>query len=150
MSQIAISKSLREFLIRHMVKVEDEKEDILKEFYPKVTIESIEFEELIKNYIISIEEFIKKAQIGDNDPINVPFVLIESIVEIQDLYDQTVETFQIISPFSNQCQTNYPLASYLSPIGKALLLKKKGDKVDIKIPTGYSHYLIKDIKYSLE
>jgi transcription elongation factor GreA len=73
---------------------------------------------------------------------------IGSIVDIRDAYDQTVETVHIVSPFLNQGQVNYTFASYLSPMGRELLLKRKGDKVMVKLPAGYSHYIINDIRLS--
>lgn len=146
-SQSVLSKATREFLIKHLVNIEDERVVILKEFFPQTTLESIEFEKLVAGYIKGIEDIITHAQISDEVQSSIPFALIGSVVEIEDMYDQTVDTIQIISPFLNQGSINYTFASYLSPMGKALLLKKKGDKVDIKTPSGVASYIVKDVKF---
>lgn len=148
MVQPVISKDARDFLIRHLVEVEEEKEDILKNHFPQVTLESIEFEKLMAGYINGIEKFIKGAKITEKSSYDVPFVIINSMVEIEDLDDQSIDTIRIISPFSKHANVDLSCASYLSPMGKVLLLKEKGSKVEVKAPAGQAHYKIRDIKIS--
>jgi transcription elongation GreA/GreB family factor len=139
---------IRSFLVRHLGEIENEREVVLREYYPQVSVESIEFERLIGSYIRGIEDYIKNTQFTGDKPGQIPFVLIGSIVDIQDTYDQSVETIRIVSPFLSQGQVNYTFASYLSPMGRELLLKGKGDEVEVKFPGGCSHYRINDIRLS--
>jgi Transcription elongation factor len=147
MNQKVQSESIRGFLIRHLVEIEDEKDTVLKEFYPRISVRGMEFQQFIGNYILCIEDYIKNIPTG-NEPVQIPFVLIGSVVDIQDTRDGTIETVQIVSPFLNQGQVNYTFASYLSPMGRKLLLKGKGDKVKVELPAGCSHFIINDIRLS--
>jgi len=142
-----ISKSTMEFLIKHLVELEEEKAVILKEFFPRVTAKSMEFEAFIGDYIKNIEKVIQSAEVTESGDIHIPIVLINSIVEIEDFYEKEVDTIQIVSPFYNKMVTNYYFASYLSPIGRALLMKKKGDKVSVKTPSGISYYIVRSIAF---
>lgn len=148
MSKTAQSEFTNSFLARHLAGIENEKDVVLKEFYPNVSAESIKFEQFIADYIKSIENYIQNAQASENNSMQIPFVIIGSTVDIQDIDDQTVKTVRIVSPFLNQGQVNYTFASYLSPLGRELLLKRKGERIKVKLPAGYSHYLIKDIRFS--
>lgn len=137
------------YLISHLAKVKNEREFVLKEFYPVTTPESIEFEKFMTGYISSIENYIKcGAKVAEGKSMHIPVVLIGSTVDIQDTDDQSTEKIHIVSPFLNQGQVNYTFASYLSPMGRTLLLKKKGEEIEARLPAGCFHYMINDIRHS--
>ncbi len=67
-------------------------------------------------------------------------MIIGSEVEVQDHETNDVFKFKIVPPFQGSAGNND--VSYLSPIGKSLLLKKVGDKAVVKAPGGEFCYEI--------
>lgn len=77
------------------------------------------------------------------EPQSTDKVEIGSQVTFQDETDKTV-TFTIVGGY----ESNIPEGklSEVSPIGKALLGKKKGEIVKVHIPDGIKHYKIIEVK----
>lgn len=146
MLKIALSRSTFELLMEHVKKIEEEKDKIIEEHYPNLTEDRDHFNQLMSNYIKEVKNYISKAEIMDAIDVDCPFVIIGSIVEVEDLAYNEVEKFQVVSPFISKQNSNWDYASYLSPLGKALLLKKVNDKVEIETPAGKSSYRIKSIR----
>ena len=133
---------LVENLIKHLVDIEDKKEKTLKEFFPSPSQEYDKFEMLLDNYIRQIERHIRDIQL-QNIP-EIPLVIIDSEVEIQDLDSGEILIFCLESPFEGRPEKGN--ISYLSPTGKALMLKKAGDIVRVDAPAGSFQYRILSIK----
>jgi len=150
MSDVIISSATYNYLIQHLVNVEDEKINVINEFYPDETLEKIEFENLLDDYIAYIESFLKKASNNNQTGLQLPFITIGSIVEVLEVESGELSTIQVVSPFFNKTTIDTDCASYLSPVGKALLLKKVNDKVKVLTPIGEFSYTVKSIKYSPE
>ncbi len=144
MVKVKLSKTTFENLVKHLVEIEEGKKKLLEEYYPEPSTERNEIEMLIENYIKHVDQLIRntnKSQTTDN---KVPFVTIGSEVEIQDLSDQEVYAYHIVSPFRSSVTEGD--ISYLSPVGKSLLLKKVGDEIEVKAPGGVFRYKIKSIQ----
>jgi len=150
MLKIALSRSTFELLVKHLREIEEEKDRIIEEYYPNITEDRDEFNHLISTYIKEVENYISKAEVKDTIGEDCPFVIIGSIVEVEDLTYNETEKFQVVSPFINKLSSNWDCASYLSPLGKALLLKRVNEKVEIETPAGKSAYRIKSIKLPKE
>ncbi len=150
MAKAILSHSMREVLIKHLLEIEDEKEMILDEFYPNETEERGDFLELINGYIKFIESYVAETKAEKSENGQIPFVIIGSVVEVEDTDYGDTEKFQIVSPFKSRENVSMDCASYLSPMGKALLLKKAEDKVEIKTPAGKSTFIIKSIELPAE
>jgi len=150
MSDFIISSATYKYLIEHMVNIEDEKINVINEFYPEETIEKIEYENLINDYIAKIEAFLKKASNNNQTDLHLPFITIGSIVEIMEADSGELITIQVVSPFFNKTAIEVDCASFLSPVGRALLLKKVNDKVKVLTPIGEFNYTVKSIKHVSE
>ncbi|MBC7346645.1 MAG: GreA/GreB family elongation factor [Clostridia bacterium] len=140
-----VSKTLFENLVKHLVEVEEQKDKLLGEYFQEPSKERDELEKLIDNYIKHIESLIKQANKSDTAGASLPFVTIGSEVEIQDLSTQEVHRFRLVAPFSTSVGGGD--ISYISPVGKALLLKRVGDEVTVNAPAGVFRYKIKSIKW---
>ncbi len=150
MSGAVISRATYEYLVQHLVNIEDEKTNVINEFYPEETFEKREFEKFIADYISTIESFLEKASDNSRTELHLPFVTIGSIVEIAEVDSGELSTVQIVSPFFDKNITDVDCASYLSPVGKALLLKRVNDKVKVSTPIGEFNYTVKSIKIPAE
>lgn len=146
MSKSIISSSVFNLLVKHLVDIEEERDQIIEDYYTDPTPEKEDVKMLINNYITKIENFITQAKIEKAEKDNLPFVIIGSIVEIEDLSYHKIEKLQIISPFFNHVDMQLDYASYLSPMGQALLLKKVNDIVNLKTPVGQLKYKIYSIQ----
>ena len=146
LGKVSVSKPVYESLINHLVEIEEEKNKVIEEYYYDMTTERLDFESLINSYVINIGKYIKNAEVANTSENYCPFVIINSIVEVEDLKDNSIEKFQIISPFLNQNSLDEDSASYLSPIGKSLLLKKQGEQVVVKTPMENIEYRVKSIE----
>lgn len=143
-----ISKSMHEFLIEHLTEIEEEKLRVIEEYYPEDTDEKFQFETMINIYTKKIKKLVAETARKPLPEYQLPFVTIDSVVEVEDLDYDEIEKFQIVSPFNPKSEGNkWNYASYLSPIGRSLLLKKKGDNVKISIPNGIIRFKIKSINF---
>lgn len=140
------SKPVFENLVKHLVNIEEQKSILIDEFFPVSSPERKKMEELFDTYINQIESLIKNAQIAKTGNNCLPFVIIGSEVGVENLETGDTYQLQIVSPLEESTNADETKnASCLSPVGKALLLRKIGDKVVVKVPAGEYHYHIKSI-----
>ena len=94
--------------------------------------------------IAELENKIRYAQIIDESEIDTKTVQVGNIVQLHDMdFDEDV-TYTIVGPTEVNLDENK--ISNESPIGSALLGKKKNDVVEIKVPVGIVKYKILSIK----
>ncbi len=150
MNDKTISRNVFEVLVKHLVDIEELRGLTLNQHYPDITKEREMFENLLHSYTRMIEEFINSAKPTDDMEDACPFIIIGSIVELENLEDGEVEIYQIVSPFTMSMHSDIDAASFLSPVGRELILKKKTDRVVIENPTGQTHYVIRSINIADE
>ncbi len=148
MAKALLSKTTFENLVKHLVDIEEGKNKLLEQYFSGLSKERHEFEKLFEDYIKHIGQLIENASVSQTEDSKVPFVTIGSEVEIQDLSCQEVFKYRIVHPLNDQIKGGD--VSYLSPIGRSLLLKKLGDEVEVKAPGGVYNYRIKSIKLNPE
>jgi transcription elongation factor GreA len=98
----------------------------------------------IEGRVITLEKMLRNARIINNDDVNTDKVSVGSIVTLKDLEHGEVVEYNIVGtaesdPFQNKISNE-------SPVGKAILGKTRGTKVDINVPVGTIQYEIIDIK----
>lgn len=101
----------------------------------------------IEGKILEIEDKIKRATIIDESDKKSGIVTIGSVVTVfdEDLKEESV--YQITGTTEADINSNPVKISNESPIGKALLGKKKGEKVTVEAPGNFSYEVtVKNIK----
>jgi transcription elongation factor GreA len=98
----------------------------------------------IEGRIITLEKMLRNARIINNDDVDTDTVSIGSIVTVEDLEMGETMEYTIVGtaesdPFQNKISNE-------SPVGRALLGKKKDSIVDVQVPAGVIQYKIIDIK----
>lgn len=88
----------------------------------------------LESRIDKLENILKFAIVVDDDDIPKGVVYVGSIVKVKNMTDDEDEKFEIVGareadPFNGKI-------SHESPIGAALMGKKKGDVVDAHTPSG--------------
>ncbi|TVX95825.1 transcription elongation factor GreA [Cohnella terricola] len=98
----------------------------------------------IEGRIITLEKMLRNARIINSDEIDPETVSIGSTVIVEDLeYGDTME-YAIVGTAESDPLNNK--ISNESPVGKAIIGKKKGTVVEVSVPAGIIQYKIVDIK----
>lgn len=90
-----------------------------------------------------LEMIIKDSRLVEKAKSN-GFVQISSIVEVESSKNKGKMEFHIVG--SNEADPANFRISNESPLGKAFMGKKKGDQVEVAIPTGMVKYKILEVK----
>lgn len=85
-----------------------------------------------------LEKVLRYAHILEDDSAEDEIGL-ENTVTVQFEEDGSTEVYRIVTPI--RCNSLQNKISIESPIGKALLGHKKGDKVEVELPNGGSYFL---------
>ena len=98
----------------------------------------------IEGRVITLEKMLRNARIINNDDIDTDSVSIGSPVTVEDMeFGDTMEYAIVGSAESDPLNNKI---SNESPVGKAILGKKKGTVVEVNVPAGIIQYKIIDIK----
>ena len=86
-----------------------------------------------------LERMIKTARVISEDSANDE-VGINNTVTVEFVDDGSMETYKIVTTVRGDSLHN--LISIESPLGKALMRHKEGDRVEVKVNDNYSYYVI--------
>lgn len=98
----------------------------------------------IEGRVITLEKMLRNARIINDDEIDTEVVSIGSKVVLEDLEFGDKMEYTIVGTAESDPSQNK--ISNESPVGKAILGKKKGSVVDVNVPAGIIQYKIVDIK----
>jgi len=99
---------------------------------------------MLETKIKQMEDRIGRARIIKEEEIPNDAIYILSKVVLKDLDRKDTIEYKLVSPAEANIAENK--ISVASPVGKALIGKKKGEKVTIEVPAGKLNYEIVDIK----
>lgn len=98
----------------------------------------------VEGRIATLENMLRNVKLIDEDDIKTDVVSIGSVVKVKDLqYDDELE-FTVVG--SAEADPMKMKISNEAPIGRGLLGKKVGDKVEIQVPDGVTTFEILEIK----
>jgi len=100
-------------------------------------------QQLIQTRIDQIQVILEKAQVVKNTHSKT-VIGVGSKVTIQKVGNQTQKTYEVVGEF--EAEPGESKISSVSPLGKSLMKKKKGDTVKVTAPAGVIEYKIKDVK----
>ncbi len=98
----------------------------------------------IEGRVITLEKLLRNARIINDDDVDINIVSVGSVVTIEDLELNDLLEYSIVGTAESD-----PLQKRISnesPVGRAILGKKKGSIVDVNVPAGMIQYKIIDIK----
>jgi transcription elongation factor GreA len=151
-SSVELSSYAYSSVLSHLVDTEERKNEIINELYCDSSNLRDDFSSFLDNYLIKLEELVKTVQIIDKptreklkEINNLPYVIIGSTVELEGDNNLGTHVFKIVSPYDNS-NSDKDL-SYVSALGRALMLKKPGDVVKVKNKNSICSYKIKAIRY---
>lgn len=136
----------REFFVQQLVSFGDEKSRFLDAYFPDYTAMRIGADQLLSDYTGLLESLLSKRDEGLCEQ-----VLIGSRVDITYLDDASTETLILASPHevhSVETGTGAYRVSFLSPMGKSLLMKHSQDQTLVDTPSGKLRVRIDSISLS--
>ena len=93
--------------------------------------------------IMELDALIENAEIIDESTMDVRSISLGSLVTLYDEdYDEEI-TYSIVG--SNQADPLEQKISDQSPIGRALMGKRAGDRVSVTVPAGELHFTIREV-----
>ncbi|MBA2611699.1 MAG: transcription elongation factor GreA [Bacteroidetes bacterium] len=98
---------------------------------------------LLEFRIAKLEDVIANARIVDETQIDLTKVSILTTVKIKNTNNGAVMKYTLVA--ENEADLKIGKISVDSPIGKALLGKKVGEKVDVQVPAGKVTFQISEI-----
>ncbi|WP_394185277.1 GreA/GreB family elongation factor [Metabacillus halosaccharovorans] len=133
----------REHLVQQMVYI-DENIKELTNLYNASTPVQEQLKNFFHLYLLELEELLSAGQKSNLNP-SLPKVYIGTRVTV--LFDDENDTEDFVICFPEESDPDSGCISFLSPVGRQLLLKKMGEKVMLKVPTGELPVVIKEITY---
>lgn len=97
----------------------------------------------LEERIYKLENIISNAKIIDDDEISVEIVGVGSKVTVKDLKYEEVIEYTIVG--STEADPYDAKISNESPVGEALIGRKKGDIIEVQVPDGIINYEILEI-----
>lgn len=132
-----------DFFVQQLVYLDEN----IKEF-TNLYLSSTPVSDRLKNffslYSLEVEDLIKENQ-RKGSISAFPKVLIGTKVTV--LYNEDHETEDYIICFPEHSDPDCGYISFVSPVGRQLLLKKLGETLSLNIPTGETVITIKDISF---
>ena len=102
-----------------------------------------EAQALLELRIAKLEDVIANARIVDESKIDLSKVSILTTVKIKNMNNGAAMKYTLVA--ENEADLKIGKISVDSPIGKALLGKKVGEKVDVQVPAGKVTFEVSEI-----
>lgn len=150
--KIEMTTYAQKSIINQLVDIDERKNEIVDEIFSEPSKLRDDFIQFLEQYVRKLEELLESIQTverPDREKVKVlnylPFVIIGSTVELENGSGGDTQVYKIVSPYNSSSLKNE--LSYLSDMGKALMLRKTGDTIEADESKGVCTYKIKSIKY---
>lgn len=128
-------------LVNQLVYLDEEKSNFLEQYFPVYDKERIHMEQLLTSYCEVVEQVIGGLDEGTLNSV----ALIGSQVRLRYVEDGFTESFTLVHP--DQADPEVNRISFLSPMGKQLLMSKADGILQLEVPLGKVDVNIEEIKY---
>lgn len=99
----------------------------------------------VEGRILHLEQMLRNAKVIDNHGVPPDQVAVGSTVRLKDLKTGEDITFMIVG--SAEADPGQDKISNESPVGRALLGRRKGDVVEVTVPVGKLRYSVLHIRH---
>ena len=94
--------------------------------------------------ISDLEDRISRAQIIDPTTLSGDRIVFGATVSLLDDDDRDIR-YQIVGPY--EADARLGRISYNSPLGRALIGRRKEDEIEVTVPSGDRFYVVKNIEF---
>jgi regulator of nucleoside diphosphate kinase len=101
-----------------------------------------------RDYLHALEAVLEDAQGIDPSVLPQDIVTMNTTVELRDVDTEESETYTVVYPERADITLNR--ISVLAPIGTAILGRRRGDLVEVEVPSGRRRIRVEDIHYQPE
>lgn len=133
----------KQYFQRQLVYIEENIKDLTNLYISSTPIQE-RLKHFFSLYVLELEEILKQNK-KNSFIASIPKVYIGTKVTVMYLDDQETEEYVICFPEESDPDKGF--ISFLSPVGRQLLLKNIGEELSLKIPTGELGVSIKEISY---
>ncbi len=98
----------------------------------------------VEGRILQLDQMLRNAKVVDNNDVRRDRVTVGCTVVLHDLNNGEKLSYMIVG--SAEADPSRDRISYESPVGKALLGRKKGETVEVRVPVGTIRYSVLDIQ----
>ncbi|MET3696641.1 transcription elongation factor GreA [Bacillus oleivorans] len=134
----------KEFFVDQLVHIDENIKELTNLYISSTPVDERR-KHFFSLYVLELEELLKQNQ--KNNVISFfPKVFIGTKVTV--MYEDDHETEDYVICFPEQSDPDNGFISFLSPVGRQLLLRKIGEQLLLKVPTGELSVSIKEISFA--
>ncbi|MFZ7946601.1 MULTISPECIES: GreA/GreB family elongation factor [Bacillaceae] len=133
----------REFYLQQLRYIDENIKELTHLYLSSTPIQE-RIKHFFNLYVLEVEDLLSKNSKKGFVTL-FPKVLIGTKVTV--LYDEDNETEEFVICLPEQSDPDKGFISFLSPVGRQLLLRSLGEQISLKIPTGDLPLTVKDISY---
>lgn len=137
---IFLTKDAFDSLLANLVELEEGISEIIDVFFREPSKEAEDLKRVLNDYVRWLDRTVKRVKIVTAAANDFPNAVIGSEVIVEDVGGSGTYSYKLVSPLRNKTEVNE--ISFLSPMGKAMLLKKVNDKFVVEAPGGNFDYKI--------
>ncbi|TWE01062.1 transcription elongation factor GreA [Neobacillus bataviensis] len=133
----------KEYFVQQLVYIDENIKELINLYLSSTPIHD-RLKHFFNIYLLEVEELLRSNKHKSSITF-FPKVYIGTKVTVW--YDEEHETEDYVICFPEQIDPDGGYISFLSPVGRQLLLKEIGESLSLKVPTGEISVTIKDISY---
>ncbi len=141
---IFLTKTAFHSLLSNLLEIEEGMEEIFDEFLRKPSNETEELRQILAKSVTKLDNLLPHIVTVSTGANEFPYVVVGSEATIEDVGNGERSCYRVISPLKKS--TDSQEVSFLSPMGKALLLKTVDDRFRVQAPGGEYEYQVVSIR----
>ena len=141
---IFLTKIAFNSLLSNLLEIEEGINEIIDEFFYEPSKEAEGLKQLLNEYVKQLDGMMRNITTVETANNEFPYVVVGSKVMVEDVGSGVTYCYKLVSPLKNKIDSDE--ISFLSPMGKVLLLKKVNDSFIVEAPGGNYKYKVLAIK----
>ncbi len=141
---IFLTKTAFHSLLSNLLEIEEGMEEIFDEFLRKPSNETEELRQILAKSVTKLDNLLPHIVTVSTGANEFPYVVVGSEATIEDVANGERCCYKLISPLKKSTESQE--VSFLSPMGKALLLKTVNDRFQVQAPGGDYEYKVVSIR----
>ena len=142
---IVLTQDAFNTLLANLVELEEGIGEIIDVFFREPSKEAEDLKKVLKDYVRWMDAMVKRVDVVTTAENDFPYVVIGSEVIVEEKSGgSSTYNYRLVSPLKNKVDSDE--ISFLSPMGKAMLLKRVNQSFVVEAPGGSFEYKILAVK----